>query len=410
MLVNINSIKDLYKTKVLRIKASPQSIELVDTIPTDIIYDKIYRILPSEAYDKPENYNHKPFPTTTLNEYVMSGGYVHEDDVTYKAGSTIDLGQGDINQLSLFTLTLDKWAAPILNATDIVAIKGAQDFSINGMYNINLVSGNTIRIELPVDNTAIEFAEESFTLIKLRKVRADNLSMLNSIVQENVYEGQTVWVDDYSSNGSNTWGVYKNTPVYTEQQTITNPAVDDGDSHKFTNSMSATDDNLDLFVSAAENGNGSVYHYTDNVDSSNLVQQTEITAPENLFDITEAKFGESVSAAPDGEYLAVGIPEASNVKTKFKGEFNEFGPSGTSESPASYTKYDIIRYRESVWQANREILPKIGSQPFSTFDTYVNIANAADADSTTVKLLVAGNPGLTVDATHMLVRAPKDMY
>ena len=435
-----------------KIKESPQSIELVDTIPTDIIYDKIYRILPSEAYDKPENYNHKPFPTTTLNEYVMSGGYVHEDDVTYKAGSTIDLGQGDINQLSLgdyiwltrtdsddwqvyqvsesvarvttlvdnkitsdannplFTLTLDKWAAPILNATDIVAIKGAQDFSINGMYNINLVSGNTIRIELPVDNTAIEFAEESFTLIKLRKVRADNLSMLNSIVQENVYEGQTVWVDDYSSNGSNTWGVYKNTPVYTEQQTITNPAVDDGDSHKFTNSMSATDDNLDLFVSAAENGNGSVYHYTDNVDSSNLVQQTEITAPENLFDITEAKFGESVSAAPDGEYLAVGIPEASNVKTKFKGEFNEFGPSGTSESPASYTKYDIIRYRESVWQANREILPKIGSQPFSTFDTYVNIANAADADSTTVKLLVAGNPGLTVDANHMLVRAPKDMY
>ena len=273
------------------IKESPQPIELVEEILQDQPYDKIYRILPDQAYDKPENYDHKPFPTTTINEYVISGGYVHEDDVTYKAGSTIDLGQGDINQLSigdyiwltrtanddwqvyqvsesvanvttltntkttsptsnpLFTLTLDKWAAPILNKSDIVAIKGAENFSINGMYNITAVSGNTITIELPIDNLAIDFTEESFRLIKLRKVRADNLSMLNNIVQEKVYEDQTVWVDDYSSNNANTWGVYKNTPVYNEQQTIINPKTDNETFHKFTNSMDATSDNLDLFVS-----------------------------------------------------------------------------------------------------------------------------------------------------------------
>ena len=64
-----------------------------------------------------------------------------------------------------------------------------------------------------------------------------------------------------------------------------------------------------------------------------------------------------------------------------------------------------------MWKANRGILPEIASQPFTTFDTYVNLAASADADSTTLQLLVAGDPGLANNTTdHILVRAPKDMY
>ena len=83
----------------------------------------------------------------------------------------------------------------------------------------------------------------------------------------------------------------------------------------------------------------------------------------------------------------------------------------TFQADATYVKSDIVRYRESLWKANREILPEIANQPFSTFDTYVNIAAQADADSTTLNLLVAGDPGLPNNITsHMLIRAPKDMY
>ena len=431
------------------IKESPQCVELVNTIPKES-FDKIFRIKPDEVYDKPEGYDHKPFPTTKLKEYVVSGGYVHDDDVEYKAGSIEDLNSGDINQLSigeyiwlartvtddwkvyqisnsianvttltdnettspggksLFTLTLDKWAAPILNIGDIVAVKGAQDFALNGMYKIYNISGATIQIELPVNNEAIEFDQENYVLIKLREVRVETLDGLNTIVQEKVYDNQTVWVDNYNEDS---WGVFKNTPVYSQNYEFNNPVEINDDLHRFGEIMSVTDDNNNLFFGIPEKGNGEVYHYRRTRDVNPFVQDPIISIPEDYFEIENAKFGKGVSVSKDGQYLAVSIPNASNVKTKFKGLFNSFGPNGTEENPASYVKGDIVKYRESLWRANREILPQIGSQPFSTFDTYTNIASGTDADSTSIRLLVAGNSGLPeTRADHILVRAPKDMY
>ena len=453
-----------YIIKEEKIKESPQTFELVQTLPTES-FDKIYRIKPDEVYDKPEGYNHKPFPTTKLNEYVVSGGYVHDDDVEYKAGTIDDLNTGDINQLSigeyiwltrtynsdwtvyqiaesianvttltndgknsesgkpLFTITLNKWAAPILNVGDIIAIKGAQDFALNGFYKIYTISGSKVQIELPVENTAIEFANENYVLINLRKVRTETLDGLNNIVQERVYDNQTVWVDNYKNDS---WGVFKNSPVYSKNDEFNNPIEIQNDSQQFGKIIDATDDNNNLFFgiptkelsvindqgSTVDIPNaGSVYHYRRTRDINPLVRDTEINAPEGYFDIENAHFGTSISVSKDGEYLAVGIPNASNVKTKFKGEFNSFGPNGTELNPTSYIKGDIVKYRESLWKANREILPQIGSQEFSTFDTYTNIVATTDADSTTIRLLVAGNSGLSeTRADHILVRAPKDMY
>jgi hypothetical protein len=432
-----------------KIKESPQSFELVQTMPTEA-FDKIYRIKPDEVYDKPEEYDHSPFPTTTLKEYVVSGGYVHDDDVEYKAGSIDDLNSGDINQLSigeyiwltytaeqdwkvyqivksianaisfidnkqqssngkpLFTLTIDKWAAPILNIGDIIAVKGAQDFSLNGMYKIYNINGAKVQIELPVDNSALEFDNEEFVLLSLRNVRTESLSGLNSIVQESVYDGQTVWVDNYKDN---LWGVFKDTPVYTQNTDIKNSVAITDDTHRFGEVIDVTNDNNNLFLGIPLKGNGEVYHYRRTRDVNPLTQDPEIKVPEDLFDTTNARFGNSVSVSEDGSYLAIGIPSASNIKTKFTGDFNNFGPGGTESNPTVYVKGDIVKYRETLWKANREILPQIGSQPFSTFDTYVNIANATDADSTSVRLLVAGNSGLPeTRADHILVRAPKDMY
>ena len=111
--------------------------------------------------------------------------------------------------------------------------------------------------------------------------------------------------------------------------------------------------------------------------------------------------------------LIAGIPQASDVKTRlaYKTDASTGNSTFDFQPDAAYVKNDIVRYRESLWKVNREILPEIASQPFSTFDTYVNIASQTDTDSTTLNLLVAGDPGLPNNTTsHMLIRAPKDMY
>lgn len=432
-----------------KIQESPQCFELTSTIPADT-FDKVYRLLPKDVYDKEENYNHAPFPTTTLKEYILSGGYVHDDDIQYKAGSFTELSNSDINQLDLgeyiwltrtndddwqvyqisetvanavslidsgrktstgnpiFTVTLDQWAASILNAGDVVAIKGAQDYFVNGIYEVDFVNSSAIDIVLPVNNTVLPFNEQKFVLLKLRKVRVENLDGLNSIVQEKLYDDQIIWVDDV--NGTGAWGVYKNTSVYTERQTLTNPAEFDSTAHEFSSAMAVTNDNLNLFVSAPGYNDGIVYYFRRVKDTVNLVQDSPIEIPKDYFNIDSARFGESVAVSPDGKFLAVGIPNASNTKTLFKGDFNAYGPNGTALSSTYYEKNDIVRYRESLWKVNRRILPEIASQPFSTFDTYIQIASQSDNDSTTIKLLVAGNPGTNIDSDHILIRAPIDMY
>ncbi len=425
-----------------KFQLSPQPIELVQSLPTET-FDKIYRIRPWEAYDKPENYTHRPFPVTTIDpDYIMSSGYVHEDDVEYKAGSIDDLEITDVNLLQLgqyiwltrlnddswtvyqvsdsianvttleetgqftennkplFKLTLDKWAGPILNVDDLIAVKGASEFFLTGIYRVDFIDASTVNIVVPIDNEILPFDNQNLVLIKLRKVRVNSLSALNTLIQERIYDKQRVWVDDYKNNN---WGVFENSPVYGEvQQTISNPASFDSTEHRFSNSMTASANNHNVFVSAPGDGDGYVYHFRRTQDTGNLIQEPELGPPSDLFDVNQSKFGESISVSPDGEFLAVGIPEASEIKTRFTGDF---------DPTVTYNKNDIVRYRESLWKANRSILPTTTSQPFTTFDTYVQLVNESESDSTAIKLLISGNPGLENSISdHFLIRAPLDMY
>ena len=421
---------------------SPQPVQLVYRLPTEK-FDNIYRIRPFEVYDKPEDYNHAPFPTTIIDpNYLMTSGYVHEDDVEYKAGTIDDLEITDINQLQLgqyiwltrtdndgwtvyqisdsvanvttleetgtftennkpiFKITLDRWAAPILNAGDLIGIKGASEYSLTGIYKVDFLDAATVNFVAPIENEIGTFDSQNFVLVKLRTVRVDNLAALNNLTQEKIYNNQRVWVDDYKNSA---WGVFENSPVYgAVQQVISNPALFDSTEHRFSHSMTATENNYNVFVSAPGDGDGAVYHFRRTKDTNNLIQEPELAIPSDLYDPLNSKFGESISVSPDGEFLAVGIPDASKVKTRFKGDF---------DPTVTYNKNEIVRYRESLWKANRAILPTTASQPFSTFDTYVQLVNESDTDSTAIRLLVAGNPGLENSISdHFLVRAPLDMY
>jgi len=113
-------------------------------------------------------------------------------------------------------------------------------------------------------------------------------------------------------------------------------------------------------------------------------------------------FGKSVAVSPDGLYLAVGVPNAEEIKTRYKGDFDPF---------VNYGKNDIINFRESLYKANREIIPASAATTYNTFNSYKDIASAPDADSTLITLLLTGNPGLSGKPTdHFLLRAPFEAY
>jgi hypothetical protein len=489
---NIQQVEfNLEQDKILE---SPQAVELTKSLP-ETNYDKIYRILPHEVYDKPADYTHTPFPTTVVtSEYIKSTGYVNEDDVEFVTSNILDLSVADVDQINLgdyiwisntasdnwtvyqlvtadvnviaatvlrnqyatngaalVEFTLDKWVDSILAVDEIVGIKGATKFKSTGLYQIDSTNLNKIKVKANSQNNILDFDNQKFTLVKLRAVRINSLTELNETIQQTLYSKQKIWVDNYAGD----WKVLENSPVYENRQSITNPALYDSTLQEFSKSLAATADNNNVFVSAPGDGNGVVSffrrtketfnlqldqeitlddkflnewtpdtsyvigskviyktgaitkYYTSKVNhtsgtSFNIANWAEAQNPSIYLDSYNSKFGESIDVSPDGEYLVVGIPQASNVLTRYQGNF---------DPDTTYTKNQVVKYRESFWKANREIIPQIASQPFSTFDTYVNIANSADADSTSITLLVAGDPGLANNLVdHLLVRAPKDMY
>jgi hypothetical protein len=436
-----------------KIQESPQIVELVTSLPPTN-FDKIYRVLPNEVYDRPPNYNHNPFPTKTISsEYIKTAGYTNENDVDYIVANLIDLTAIDTNQiklgetiwitdtdngdwtvmqliranvnalecvtlitevanngLSLVELVLDKWATSLFSVGEYIGVRGAQEYSINGIYEIDSINLNKIKIRVPNNNEITDFEDEKFALSKLRFLRTANVDSINSTLNQEVYENQRLWIDTYV----NEWAVIENNPVYLNSQTVTNPSLYDSTDQGFSNSVAVTKNNTNVFVSSYNDLNGKVSVYRRTREASNLILDQEII-PENndFFDINDADFGRSITVSPDGEYLVIGIPQASDVKTRlaYKTDANTGLSTFDFQPDATYVKNDIVRYRESLWKANREILPQIANQPFSTFDTYINLASSADADSTTLQLLVAGDSGLSNNTVnHLLVRAPKNMY
>jgi len=432
-----------YNLKKDKLLVSPQPIELTTVIP-ETNYENTYFILPHEVYDKPENYTHKPFPvTSTYTEFVKTGGYVNDEDVTYIANSKDDLAKGDVNlfglgdyvwvtekgdnswavyqhittklnvlQVSdekektdkgyyLIELLVDNWVEDQVLPNDIIGIKGAQEFNLTGLYIVESVRLNKIKVRTGTSYvTNIKaFIERKFVLTKLRNMRITDLSKLNEISQQKIYNNQKVWIDNYTED---TWAVLTNNAVYQVLQTIHNPS-NDSTFDNFSDVITASKDNSTVAISAPLDQQGIITVFKRKNERSNLVFSDTINVANRYMTIPDEAFENiSMSMSPDGEYLVVGIPSASNVLTRYKGGFDKF---------TEYNKNDIVKHRESLWKARRNILPEVGQVQFTSFSEYAQIDLASEEDSTEIELILTGNPGFkNNEVDHILVRSPKEMF
>ena len=62
--------------------------------------------------------------------------------------------------------------------------------------------------------------------------------------------------------------------------------------------------------------------------------------------IPNGGFGQSVAMSPDGKYLAIGSPHASNTKSRMKGDY---------QNNLSYLQGDIVLYSDQLWKAPRNV-------------------------------------------------------
>jgi len=409
-----------------KFRLSPQPIELVATT-TGQETDLVYRQRPFEVYLKSKDYDHKPFPTRSTLKYVhTTAGYVNEQDVKTKVAVYNDILTLDLTSINVgdyiwvgqkglswdvlkYVRTDSRVLAVAKRDTDVVItlneqarfdvdeiiglvdVTGAEKF-----YKVKSVELKDIICHANGETEEVETANGFIT--EFRTAKAPDFDNANIILSnQNLKVGETLWVDkDANSN----WLVLKNTPQFANQQIISN--VEAGDNaQEFGKVIAADERNTVLCVGAFE-GN-KVYIFKRYTDTVGYVHIQTIEPPQNLY-TGDGSFGKALSISADAEFIVIGAPTASNVKTKFVETYSQ---------ASTYAPKDIVSYKEQIWQANYDIEAALGTYTFNSFYTSHDVEHAAYDNATgypTTVYAIRGNYKFDGATTHVLIRAPRVQY
>lgn len=459
-----------------KFKTKPQPFELVDVKPAAST-DLVYRIEPNEVYQKPENYDHEPFPQkAVLETFTKNAGYVNPDDIDWEAASYEDILGLDItkirNQDKIWVgnierdwsvLTVLPYRQSVKNITAdnginiefnesvsgldvgaIIGIKGLGELS--GFYSITQIDKTTITLGL-VTSTELPDDISSLQISILENSRFKSVFDANNAI-ERIEQGlDRIWIDELEKDR---WQVLDKKDPFKIDQTISE-RTDISDS--FGYSVSANKRNTVVVIGAPTRGNGEVYIYTRPSESSalKLVQTIEADTdlafsypvfdedstayftgdivkrfnkhykaktdiPQNtefneiLWEEIESpdkiqRFGHTVAVNDSGEFIAIGSPTASNVKTFYKGKYRE---------DQDYSAGSIVLYQDQLWAALENIAGAEDSIQFGSFESVPQILqdlNLTNKNSESIRVLLAGNyPYENISTDHFIIKAPRDMF
>ena len=431
-------------------RLEPQTVELVDVVPPQDT-SLVYKIDRNNVYVKSKNYDHKPLPTKYFNDdniFVPSAGYVNPTDVytsilnysqlkdqditTLQAGSYIwtALEKDQINwavykymatdlkvqsvtgtQNDVFQLTLNN--EPDFEIGDVIGIKDVND-ETDGFYTVNKIQLNVLSLDSTdsISDSTADYTGEGF-LTKYKKVRVSNLTEANENIKDggitpfsltgSSAAGQTIWVDD---DDTGKWIVLKSKQVYELKPNILNTTAGllDSTQKDFGSSVSVSQDNNTVAITAPKDLNGSVYVFTRPSDNTELGLLQQIDEQAFLYD-SNGGFGTSVSITPDGKYLAIGSPNASNAKSKLKGDY---------VNTEAYASGDIVLYSDQLWRAKRNVT----ADAIQTFESHASNQqsisddyNAETSQYPEIVFMMRGNYSMPTEATdHVLIRAEKEQW
>jgi len=436
-----------------KFRLTPQPIELVNSLPAEP-KDLVYRILPYETYVKNDDYDHSPFPgKNVLNTYIKNAGYVNQQDVRGIVAEYVNITDFFISQIrkgdyvwvanedrswSVYkhvdsdynitdieqgtdeiTVTVNKTVTD-LNVNDVIGISDLYKFNavgdISSTTSFNKINFEEFVVITKILNNKITFSTtttiedtENITgqLSKFVKVRASTPIQANEILQKTLDKNDYIWIDD---DNTGAWSVLKNNQSFVTQERLYNGNT--GLGHSFGNAISVDNRNATLAVGAPDYENGKVYIYNRPSNSTTWIQ-TQTIEPEEFADPLE-RFGASVSLTPDAQYLFVGSPNASNVKTKFEQNFNR---------TTNYVKGSIVKDNQSLWQATVDIQGELDNILFDPFASTTQAIETLSIESDSTQqgpVLLVGNYAIDTNTglyafpntptTHFLIRAPKEMY
>lgn len=367
-------------------KLAPQAIELVPNKETQLV-DYVIRQESGDVYVRPIAYNNNPWPLGSVKQYLRSCGFVRYDDVRAVYDTTDDILNQDISQFiegdyiwCAFDTALNNYwnvyrltksginvedvnynngeisivceRIPKIKAGEIIGI--SQTETLDGFYKVHAIEGRTIKILKELDISEFLFTDSVPVLIfKLTSNKIADINFANDHLPQEIKNKELIWVENA---GDQLAKVFENTKKF-DRILLTNP---EGKINlKFGLKVSMSKDG----TLAAITSNDNRVFILNKDTAANKWRYTDVLSP-NFFiaNSSDLGFGLETTFSPDGEWLAVAAPTASNVRSGFDTR------TGSQQEFSGGTPYDfgdVVRIRNTHWYAKQYI---VGDSSADTID------------------------------------------
>jgi len=346
-----------YQLDESKFRIEPQTIELVQTVD-DTRTDLVFQYPVKDVFIKEPDYNHAPFPTTwTTDQVTKTGGYVSLDQIDFISKTLEDTLNLDIDLIQIGSII---WVPEFKNTWDVFEVinspiyiesieKTANGFDaifntnvifsegdIVGLKNINeeldgfrlvrAIKGNRAEFYTtqPIADESLDLTDSTLgSVIQLLSKRVADVDAMNTVITSyGLSPNSKFWIDNA---GNERYAVYQNNEIFLSQNTFANRQEGITD---FGKSFAVNGSNTILAISDT---NTSVYVYNRFSSVVDYRYAQELNPLTDLYD-ADSNFGQEIEITADGNWLIVGAPTATNVKTNYKGEIQQ----------TSYVAGDIV--------------------------------------------------------------------
>ena len=360
-----------FEVNKIDFRNNPQPLFIVEQIPRNNFTDLNIRTDKSKFSYLPVPFTTNINPVEKYTGVTRSAGYVRDDQIEFVVKTRDDILDADINAIpenSHIWITFDKGSWSVLRfnlinslviteliqnelnntfvtlefnkphnfkVDDIVGFRGITN--LTGFFKINLVTTQTIRIELPPPAYTVVFegSTVSYNVCVLSEARYDKFRNIDPKYAALLKNGSKLWVDDGFSD-KDAWQVIEKQTQYTSK-TLENISITDplgiGTSVIYSNNHK-----LSIFGAPRSRVVITAAEVLGNLEVRQFI--TPIALYQNSLNNS---FGSVLALSPDEKWLAVGAPTASGISSRFIKETPTLGDV--------YNAGDIVLYAGQLWEA-----------------------------------------------------------
>lgn len=343
---------------------NPQPLLVEYSLPT-VKTDQLYRVDSSNFTIAPIPYTTDINPVSLENQPIFTAGYVKLDQIQQTIKNKSDLTSLDIstvNENDHIWITFDNtdWSvlrlneSPTLIVTEIertastevtltlsrphnlsvdeyIGIRSVEN--LTGFFKIIETTNSAIVIEISAD--AQDPQADISSNIKLQilsQCRFKDYQVKDQQDAALLKQGSRLFIDN---NGDNLWEVVEKQKQYTSKK-----INDYGIATPIEAGTKVIYDNNHRHIISSIPKSGFVMCYVEN--TSGLILKQIINPPIGISTRLMNSFGQKMAVSPDGRYLVIGSPLATDVPSDYRGEWNP---------TAQYAANDVVLYAGRLWKA-----------------------------------------------------------